>query len=267
MAFYPSNTLPQQFETLNGFPAVGWYVVAFIAGTSTRTNMFTDAVGTVAGTKVQLNARGEPEVSGNAITIFLDDGVDYKLALYNGDPDTTGASVYTIDDVADGRFGSTFTLEVNMIMLWAGAISSLPAKWALCDGSLGTPDLRDRFVVGAGLSYSQDDTGGSDTQTTNSSGPHTHTLTIAGHALTEAEMPAHTHDDADITNYQSGGTGRGNLDGGGATDILTQQLASTGGGATHTHTGSTADSAGSEHTHTLDNRPKYYALAYIMYIG
>lgn len=39
---------------------------------------------------------------------------------------------------------------VDGIILWWGQISTIPAGWALCDGTNGTPDLRDRFVVGAG---------------------------------------------------------------------------------------------------------------------
>lgn len=41
------------------------------------------------------------------------------------------------------------------ILLWHGSIASIPAGWALCNGSNGTPDLRDKFIVGA----SQDDGG------------------------------------------------------------------------------------------------------------
>lgn len=34
------------------------------------------------------------------------------------------------------------------IILWSGAITNVPSGWALCDGENGTPDLRDRFVIG-----------------------------------------------------------------------------------------------------------------------
>lgn len=47
------------------------------------------------------------------------------------------------------------------IMLWAGRLDSIPVGWALCDGNNGTPDLRNRFIVGAGSSYSPGQTGGS----------------------------------------------------------------------------------------------------------
>jgi len=58
-------------------------------------------------------------------------------------------------------------------MLWSGAIVDIPDGWALCDGTQGTPDLTDQFVVGAGDSYTVDETGGSVN--------HTHSFTGDGH--------------------------------------------------------------------------------------
>ncbi len=48
----------------------------------------------------------------------------------------------------------------GIILLWRGSLGSIPDGWALCDGTFGTPDLRNRFVVGAGDTYNPDDTGG-----------------------------------------------------------------------------------------------------------
>jgi len=59
------------------------------------------------------------------------------------------------------------------IIIWSGAIVAIPVGFVLCDGNNGTPDLRDRFVVGAGDSYAVDDTGGNLT--------HTHDFTSDGH--------------------------------------------------------------------------------------
>lgn len=52
-------------------------------------------------------------------------------------------------------------LDSGFIALWFGSIASIPAGFVLCDGNNGTPDLRDKFVVGAGDTYNPDDTGGS----------------------------------------------------------------------------------------------------------
>jgi len=59
------------------------------------------------------------------------------------------------------------------IVLWSGAIVDIPDGWLICDGNNGTPDLRNRFVVGAGSDYAVDETGGNLT--------HTHTFTSNGH--------------------------------------------------------------------------------------
>ena len=64
-------------------------------------------------------------------------------------------------------------LPTGIISIWSGAIVDIPTGWALCDGSGGTPDLRDRFIVGAGSSYSVADTGGAIN--------HTHSFTSDAH--------------------------------------------------------------------------------------
>jgi len=61
----------------------------------------------------------------------------------------------------------------GLICLWSGAIVDIPAGWSLCDGGNGRPDLRNRFIVGAGDTYAPDDTGGALT--------HTHPFTGDGH--------------------------------------------------------------------------------------
>lgn len=48
----------------------------------------------------------------------------------------------------------------GMITIWSGAIVDIPAGWHLCDGTEGTPDLRDNFIVGAGSTYAPAATGG-----------------------------------------------------------------------------------------------------------
>jgi len=65
-------------------------------------------------------------------------------------------------------------IATGFIMLWAGAIVDIPDGWVLCDGNNGSPDLRNRFIVGAGDTYAPDDTGGSSN--------HTHTFTTDGHS-------------------------------------------------------------------------------------
>jgi fumarylacetoacetate (FAA) hydrolase family protein len=67
-------------------------------------------------------------------------------------------------------------LPSGSILLWYGAIVNIPAGFVLCDGNNSTPDLRDKFVPGAGNTYDPGDTGGSVT--------HTHPFTSDGHSHT-----------------------------------------------------------------------------------
>jgi len=36
----------------------------------------------------------------------------------------------------------------GMIMLWKGTIATIPSGWHICDGTMNTPDLRSKFVIG-----------------------------------------------------------------------------------------------------------------------
>ena len=64
-------------------------------------------------------------------------------------------------------------LPVGSIMLWFGSIATIPAGWQLCDGSNGSPDLRNKFVIAAGSTFAPGDTGGDD--------QHLHSFTSDGH--------------------------------------------------------------------------------------
>jgi len=75
----------------------------------------------------------------------------------------------------------------GIIMLWSGAAGDIPAGWILCNGAGGSPDLRNKFVVGAGDTYAPGASGGDIN--------HTHTFTGAGHSHTieaGAELAAGT---------------------------------------------------------------------------
>jgi hypothetical protein len=67
------------------------------------------------------------------------------------------------------------TIPSGVIVMWSGSIAIIPSGWALCNGSNGTPDLRDRFIVGA----RQDDSG---VAKTNVTGSLTQTGGVATHS-------------------------------------------------------------------------------------
>lgn len=169
------------------------------------------------------------------------------------------------------------------IIMWSGVVADIPESWALCDGDNGTPDLRERFIAGAGGDLAPFEVGGSatlsGTGTLELSGAHTHPLDIDGHVLTIAELPAHTHwngmtdDGPGMFNHgsrpaapaadrePSAGKDSGTVEG------LTEV---TGGDAAHTHTGNTTESGLHTHDITLDevvSLPPYFALCFIMKIA
>lgn len=62
----------------------------------------------------------------------------------------------------------------GMIMLWFGILATIPKGWACCTGENGTPDLRDKFIIGAGALHAIGSSGGNST--------HTHDFTTVGHS-------------------------------------------------------------------------------------
>ena len=116
----------------------------------------------------------------------------------------------------------------GMIIAWYGNTGNIPTGFVLCDGNNNTPDLRDRFIVGAGSAYSPGDTGGANsvTLTVNQIPAHTHTYIDQYVAINNGYRPwPASNNDCGARNVDSG---------------------STGGGQSH------------------ENRPPYYALCYIM---
>jgi len=61
-------------------------------------------------------------------------------------------------------------VPIGGIISWSGSIATIPSNYALCDGNNGTPDLRNRFIIGAGDTYNVAAVGGSN--------DHTHALGI-----------------------------------------------------------------------------------------
>lgn len=88
----------------------------------------------------------------------------------------------------------------GVITMWSGTTADVPSGWVLCDDTAnGAPNLQDRFVVGAGSSYSADDTGGSDSVslTTSELPSHDHgsgTLAVASHDHGNGGLSADSHD-------------------------------------------------------------------------
>lgn len=75
-------------------------------------------------------------------------------------------------------------LPTGIITLWYGAIGNIPSGWILCDGDNGTPNLQNRFLVGAGDSFPVGASGGSVEHNHDfTSDPHLHTLNVGSGLL------------------------------------------------------------------------------------
>ena len=144
--------------------------------------------------------------------------------------------------------GNASAFVTGMIILWYGNTGNIPGGWVLCDGNNSTPDLRDRFVIGAGNNFTAGNTGGNNLLT-----------------LTEANLPSHRHfvvsnsfggqnrtgSNVSANNQVAKGTGAGNI-------FETYNLASTGSDASAGRSSSIGSGT------AIDNKPLYHALCYIM---
>lgn len=195
-------------------------------------------IGTTATTSALLNANGSIDAAGSGK--ILEDGMDLVPA--------------------------------GTVIMWYGSIdgSGYPlmgatpnTNWRVCDGTSGTPDLRERFIVGAGGNNAS--VPGGAYSLSNTGGEVTHALTVAemsahAHAGTTNSGGAHTHDVGSIPN---GGEGY-SLAYNSSNEVFkwgqTGTVTSTSAGS-HTHT-FTTNTNGSGTAH--ENRPSYYAIYYIV---
>ncbi len=175
--------------------------------------------------------------------------------------DSAPTTLDTLNELATAISSSETTLQAyvnnrlptGVIVMWSGSIASIPTGWVLCDGANGTPNLRDRFIVGAGNTYSVAATGGSANATlvshyhtgnTSTNGNHNHNVFSARDSYGSGDQ---------MTGDDTGGVDEQTYEGkyGGYTTYN--------GDHSHSFTTSTVgDSA------TNANLPPYYALAYIM---
>lgn len=144
-------------------------------------------------------------------------------------------------------------VPIGGIIIWSGTVANIPACWQICDGTNGTPNMTGRFIVHADAdaagTYNVGDTGGADSVNLQ----HNHGAATGGEA-------SHTH-------------GVGTLGTNASASCITKYTGTETSVSlcAHTHAVTGNTGAGSNHTHTIsndllaatENRPLYYALAYI----
>ena len=179
----------------------------------------------------------------------------------------------------------------GIIAVWSGSEGSIPSGWYLCNGSNGTPDLRNRFIVGAGSgsSYSVGNTGGSNTVTLSTSqipshshttNNHSHNASVSdpghGHSVSVSD-PGHSHNTSVTGAKLFPGYGGAHVPYGGAGGYpgthFNMSNANTGISANASNANTSISvSTGNANPSTNntggggshENRPPYYALCYIM---
>jgi hypothetical protein len=165
----------------------------------------------------------------------------------------TAAAGTNTTQIATTAFVQT-VIPSGVIVMWSGSIATIPSGWLLCNGSSGTPDLRDRFIVGAGTTYAVAATGGSANAVVVS---HTHTADTASLTGAITGVSQTFNDYGSVSGVFTKQTGF--LLEGGPFQFTPRNSGQVTLDASHTHTINTAGVSG-----TNANLPPYYALAYIM---
>ena len=165
----------------------------------------------------------------------------------DGSSGTSGQFLTSVGSGATPTWTTLTAFVSGMIMLWSGSEASIPSGWVLCDGTNSTPNLQDRFVVGAGNNYAVGATGGSENAV---AVDHTHTATVTD--------PGHRHGYSYTNNLgYSGGGGNPNT----YPNNILQTTFSTNNATTGisvTVNPLTGEDGANK------NLPPYYALCYIM---
>lgn len=183
--------------------------------------------------------------------VYHTDGLWASVAAGNSQEPGTGSQWVRTMGVQDRT-------PIGVAMPYFGELSAIPPNYAICNGQNGTPDLTNRMLVGSGGDFSRGETGGS-TQT-QAAGQHNHAITVAPHALTPPQIPAHTHDVTGRGNNSPGGVSYTFWSGDTTVGERTIRSSSTGGGQAHSHGASSA--AAGQHQHSF--MPRYLAAVWIM---
>ncbi|MFD2566064.1 hypothetical protein [Pseudotenacibaculum haliotis] len=187
---------------------------------------------------------------------------------------TDGLESFSFNDLKSFTPLTEISMPIGLISMWSGV--DIPQGWALCDGTNGTPNLTNRFIVGSGDEYNIGDMGGSKEVaitiaqlpphnhdgTTQNGGIHKHTGTTYAAGSHSHSVPAESNLPGTSTHFSIQGNDRARQQGTAA--------------GSHTHTLNMDDAGDHNHDFTTnnkgngeahENRPPYYALAFIMFKG
>lgn len=170
---------------------------------------------------------------------------------------------------------SNALVPVGGIIMWSGSIAEAEAltNWRICDGANGTPNLRDKFVMGVGSSVNtstatQGETGGANSYTLalNQMPQHKHDVSDSGHSHTITD-PGHAHtwsrQDAQINAFYRPWPANNNDC---VETVVSTSNETTGITGTNNGNANISESLKGGNT-AIDNRPDYFALCYIMRVS
>lgn len=210
--------------------------------------------------------------------------IDDKIGILSG---TSGTKEKANKEDLDSHLADNIHVPKGLISMWYGLLTNIPDGWTLCDGQNGTPDLRDRFIVGAGNEYEIGDIGGekevtlteeqipnhrhgSGTLSASSAGSHSH----SSGTLSTNSTGSHTH-----TYYMRPTSSFVKVSSGDGANVRPNSNTSTdtSSAGSHSHSISGSTSSSGSHSHSIsgytsyigsgrahENRPPYFALAFIM---
>ena len=212
------------------------------------------------------------------------------LPTVNGSNNTWGTILNTALTDTQNYVNNLPAFPSGGIIMWSGTIANIPTGFVICDGTNGTPNLTDRFIVGSktdsGATHDIGDTGGANSLTLSSGQLPSHSHGVGNLAAATGGSHSHTGNTSNVGNHTHTGGGAINSPSNaiyGAFNTSTfkgygvgdSSNTNTGGAGSHSHTITT--NSGGEHSHniagntgaqgsgsSIDNRPAYFALAFIM---
>ena len=231
---------------------IGTFGQGVVASTAKVGDLTTGRVVT-AGTGGELQDSSSLTFSGatlTANTLVVTTGATVTQTL-------TAEQITSTDDmtasgtVTAANFIGNGVIPIGGIIMWSGTDSNVPSNWALCNGSNGTPNLIDKFIVGRGSAYAAGATGGfTDSVVVQHDHTATSSVTDPGHAHT---FSSHNDDTADGNTLND----RSNLPN---TRTMTSSSNTTGISVSTSVDQEGVSGAGK-------NLPPYYAIAYIMRVS
>ncbi|HMJ83490.1 MAG TPA: hypothetical protein VK504_10000 [Vicinamibacterales bacterium] len=206
---------------------------------------------TTNASAVTLSSAGKVNNSQTRLAMIIEETTTFVLTAYDSALDQIDSQSVTV--VVDPPLVSRL-VPPGTIAIWSGTEADKPDGWFICNGENGTPDLQDRFVMGAGGTEQPGDFGEEQT--------HTHEVPAAATSSRTGEEPDHQHlfpGDWYGRDFEDGDWSGIDTNGDFIKGAEYTQLA-----GKHSHSYTATIPAVTSHTNSGSVRPRWFALLYIM---